>query len=64
MAVANLRPSSSAPSSLTTLCGVMNTMLDASLPLTVPEYEEWAIPTKRLTFATCWVIRLTITCRP
>jgi oligopeptidase B len=23
---------------------VMNTMLDASLPLTVPEYEEWGNP--------------------
>jgi len=26
---------------------VMNTMLDASLPLTVPEYEEWGNPNER-----------------
>ena len=26
---------------------VMNTMLDASLPLTVPEYEEWGNPNEK-----------------
>ena len=29
---------------------VMNTMLDASLPLTVPEYEEWGNPNEREAF--------------
>ncbi len=29
---------------------VMNTMLDASLPLTVPEYEEWGNPNKKAAF--------------
>ena len=29
---------------------VMNTMLDASLPLTVPEYEEWGNPNHELAF--------------
>jgi oligopeptidase B len=29
---------------------VMNTMLDASLPLTVPEYEEWGNPTEEKYF--------------
>ena len=29
---------------------VMNTMLDASLPLTVPEYEEWGNPNTELAF--------------
>jgi oligopeptidase B len=29
---------------------VMNTMLDASLPLTVPEYEEWGNPTEQEAF--------------
>jgi oligopeptidase B len=29
---------------------VMNTMLDASLPLTVPEYEEWGNPTESAYF--------------
>ena len=29
---------------------VMNTMLDASLPLTVPEYEEWGDPNAQLAF--------------
>jgi oligopeptidase B len=28
----------------------MNTMLDASLPLTVPEYEEWGNPNERDAF--------------
>lgn len=30
---------------------VMNTMLDASLPLTVPEYEEWGNPNEESAFA-------------
>jgi oligopeptidase B len=30
---------------------VMNTMLDASLPLTVPEYEEWGNPNEAAAFA-------------
>lgn len=30
---------------------VMNTMLDASLPLTVPEYEEWGNPNEPAAFA-------------
>ena len=29
---------------------VINTMLDASLPLTVPEYEEWGDPNHREAF--------------
>src|SRR5205807_7720929 len=29
---------------------VMNTMLDASLPLTVPEYEEWGNPNEEQYF--------------
>ena len=29
---------------------VMNTMLDAALPLTVPEYEEWGNPNEREAF--------------
>ncbi len=29
---------------------VMNTMLDASLPLTVPEYEEWGDPNQEKYF--------------
>jgi oligopeptidase B len=32
---------------------VMNTMLDASLPLTVPEYEEWGNPNEAEYFTTC-----------
>ena len=28
----------------------MNTMLDASLPLTVPEYEEWGNPNEEALF--------------
>jgi len=31
----------------------MNTMLDATLPLTVPEYEEWGNPNEEKYFATC-----------
>jgi oligopeptidase B len=30
---------------------VMNTMLDASLPLTVAEYEEWGNPNEAVAFA-------------
>ena len=29
---------------------VMNTMLDASLPLTVPEYEEWGNPNEKVAY--------------
>jgi oligopeptidase B len=29
---------------------VMNTMLDASLPLTVPEYEEWGNPNEKAAY--------------
>jgi oligopeptidase B len=44
-AVANLRPDLfRAVVSHVPFVDVMNTMLDASLPLTVPEYEEWGDP--------------------
>jgi oligopeptidase B len=44
-AVVNLEPSLfSAVVSHVPFVDVMNTMLDASLPLTVPEYEEWGDP--------------------
>ena len=44
-AVANLRPDLlRAVLSQVPFVDVMNTMLDASLPLTVPEYEEWGDP--------------------
>ena len=44
-AVANLRPELfRAIVSHVPFVDVMNTMLDASLPLTVPEYEEWGNP--------------------
>ncbi|MGA2833213.1 MAG: S9 family peptidase [Terracidiphilus sp.] len=44
-AVANLRPELfRAVLSHVPFVDVMNTMLDASLPLTVPEYEEWGNP--------------------
>ena len=44
-AVSNLRPDLfSAVLSHVPFVDVMNTMLDASLPLTVPEYEEWGDP--------------------
>ncbi len=44
-AVANLRPDLfRAVVSHVPFVDVMNTMLDASLPLTVPEYEEWGNP--------------------
>lgn len=50
-AVANMRPDlfrvvlSHVP-----FVDVMNTMLDASLPLTVPEYEEWGDPNQEAAF--------------
>ena len=50
-AVANMRPDlfrvviSHVP-----FVDVMNTMLDASLPLTVPEYEEWGNPNEQAAF--------------
>ena len=44
-AVANMRPELfRAVISHVPFVDVMNTMLDASLPLTVPEYEEWGDP--------------------
>jgi oligopeptidase B len=44
-AVANMRPEMfRAVLSHVPFVDVMNTMLDASLPLTVPEYEEWGDP--------------------
>jgi len=44
-AVANIRPELfRAVISHVPFVDVMNTMLDASLPLTVPEYEEWGDP--------------------
>jgi oligopeptidase B len=44
-AVANMRPEIfRAVLSHVPFVDVMNTMLDASLPLTVPEYEEWGDP--------------------
>ncbi len=44
-AVTNLRPDlTRAVLSHVPFVDVMNTMLDASLPLTVPEYEEWGNP--------------------
>jgi oligopeptidase B len=46
-AIANLRPDLyRAILSHVPFVDVMNTMLDASLPLTVPEYEEWGNPTE------------------
>lgn len=50
-AVANLAPSLfRAVVSHVPFVDVMNTMLDASLPLTVPEYEEWGDPNEREAF--------------
>ncbi len=44
-AVANMRPDLfRAVLSHVPFVDVMNTMLDATLPLTVPEYEEWGNP--------------------
>jgi oligopeptidase B len=53
-AVVNLRPDLfRAVLSHVPFVDVMNTMLDATLPLTVPEYEEWGNPNERLTSTTC-----------
>jgi oligopeptidase B len=52
-AVANMRPDLfRAVISQVPFVDVMNTMLDASLPLTVPEYEEWGNPAEREAFET------------
>jgi oligopeptidase B len=52
-AVVNLRPELfRAVISQVPFVDVMNTMLDASLPLTVPEYEEWGNPNEREAFET------------
>jgi len=51
-AVTNLRPDLfSAVLSHVPFVDVMNTMLDATLPLTVPEYEEWGNPNEPEAFA-------------
>ena len=42
---------------------VMNTMLDATLPLTVAEYEEWGNPNEQRRLSTCGATRPTTTCR-
>jgi len=50
-AVTNLRPDVfRAVISHVPFVDVMNTMLDASLPLTVPEYEEWGNPNEKDAF--------------
>jgi oligopeptidase B len=50
-AVANMRPDLfRAVLSHVPFVDVMNTMLDASLPLTVPEYEEWGNPNEQPAF--------------
>ena len=50
-AVTNLRPELfRAVLSHVPFVDVMNTMLDASLPLTVPEYEEWGDPNQETYF--------------
>lgn len=50
-AVTNLRPDLfRAVVSHVPFVDVMNTMLDASLPLTVPEYEEWGNPNEKKAF--------------
>jgi oligopeptidase B len=50
-AVANMRPGLyRAVLSHVPFVDVMNTMLDASLPLTVPEYEEWGDPNQKPAF--------------
>jgi len=50
-AVANMRPDLfRAVVSHVPFVDVMNTMLDASLPLTVPEYEEWGNPNQETYF--------------
>jgi oligopeptidase B len=51
-AVTNLRPDLfRAIISHVPFVDVMNTMLDATLPLTVPEYEEWGNPNEPAAFA-------------
>jgi oligopeptidase B len=51
-AVTNLRPDLfRAVVSHVPFVDVMNTMLDASLPLTVPEYEEWGNPNEETYFS-------------
>jgi oligopeptidase B len=53
-AVVNLRPDLfRAVLSHVPFVDVMNTMLDASLPLTVPEYEEWGNPNEAEFFTIC-----------
>jgi oligopeptidase B len=50
-AIVNLRPDLfRAILSHVPFVDVMNTMLDASLPLTVPEYEEWGNPNEKEAF--------------
>ncbi len=50
-AVVNMRPDLfRAVVSHVPFVDVMNTMLDASLPLTVPEYEEWGNPNEEIYF--------------
>jgi oligopeptidase B len=50
-AVVNLRPDLfRAVLSHVPFVDVMNTMLDATLPLTVPEYEEWGNPNEKAAF--------------
>jgi oligopeptidase B len=50
-AVANMRPDLfRAVVSHVPFVDVMNTMLDATLPLTVPEYEEWGNPNESVYF--------------
>lgn len=50
-AVSNMRPNLfRAVVSHVPFVDVMNTMLDASLPLTVPEYEEWGNPNEQPAF--------------
>jgi len=51
-AIANLRPDLyRALVSHVPFVDVMNTMLDPTLPLTVPEYEEWGDPNEKPAFA-------------
>jgi oligopeptidase B len=51
-AVVNMRPQLfRAVVSHVPFVDVMNTMLDASLPLTVPEYEEWGNPNESVYFS-------------
>ena len=50
-AVTNLRPDLfKAVVAHVPFVDVMNTMLDASLPLTVPEYEEWGNPNEKAAY--------------